>query len=948
MSGFAENINYIAELDKKYGYSYSLSKSNISTYSHTYSATLTIGIYDRSIQRIVESSVSVTGVNALTFDAKVVELVTLANLLNTYTTYIGTSTANSAFASIGIEVTSNNTEYIIESLALALNDGTSDIYVVSGKPIESIAVLPYIATLDENILESVVSVSSNIEDIQNAEENALLAISARDKADAFANANRDVEIDPGKYSARHYMEESSDILGEVVLLEESVIIAESDANKIVNTDEDVVYTLSDGITTGYSAKHYAAKTNADSVSTANVVSDTIKITSTEVGVKYLLSDGTTEGYSSLHYADRAFTSRELAAESANSAYESMEAALISQTAASNSSAAASTKALEAGSSALAAAASETNAQTYMNEASASKNSASASAYTATQMATNASNSADSAELSRSNAYDLSLQVGNYATQVAANKLLAEAAMAQTGLDRIATANDVITTNADKLITNADAISTSADRVQTGLDRVATNSDVVQTGLDRTQTGLDRVQTGNDVVSSSASASEALASEIAAANSAFDASTILSQIEAIMDNFDDRYLGAKLEDPTLDNDGDALTIGAIYYNNTTNELRFYDGNTWDRPEYSASQSAIASEASRVASVNAKAAAELARDMAISNAASASASEAAAALSELNAEASATLADDRATFINELVLGAKASDPLTNNTGGDIKIGSVYYNTVSFAFRVYTGTEWRTAVFDASNAVSTFNGRTGTVELTEVDVNNAVGINIVESINANTNLIIGNTSSILQLAKSNTHGAFGSPSLSINVGIAPQVLPFSVVMQSTNTDRFIINSNNTITAKSSGTYVFNSTLNIEDVGANGAVRGLVFKITDGTSTWHTEVVNVEISNNDRDVIPVNSIVVLPEGATVPATAYITVEYPSGTSGYRIAGFQSVLATEKTVAELQGLASAVTVAANGNLSSTNVQSALEELQSDINGLDDYLGSLLTEELI
>jgi len=198
----------------------------------------------------------------------------------------------------------------------------------------------------------------------------------------------------------------------------------------------------------------------------------------------------------------------------------------------------------------------------------------------------------------------------------------------------------------------------------------------------------------------------------------------------------------------------------------------------------------------------------------------------------------------------------------------------------------------------------------------------------NIASNTGLILGNTNSILQLAKSNTHGAFGSPSLSINVGSTSETLPFSVIMQSTNTDRFVINADNTITAKASGTYVFNSTLNIEDAGANGAVRGLVFKVTDGTNVWHTETVNVEISGSDRDVIPVNSVIVLPEGAIVPATAYITVEHPSGISGYRIVGFQSILATEKTVAEIQGLATATIVTSYGTMASTNVQSALQEL--------------------
>lgn len=50
-------------------------------------------------------------------------------------------------------------------------------------------------------------------------------------------------------------------------------------------------------------------------------------------------------------------------------------------------------------------------------------------------------------------------------------------------------------------------------------------------------------------------------------------------ETALDNFDDRYLGAKASDPTLDNDGDALITGALYFNTTDNVLKAYDGADW---------------------------------------------------------------------------------------------------------------------------------------------------------------------------------------------------------------------------------------------------------------------------------------------------------------------------------------------------------------------------------
>lgn len=59
---------------------------------------------------------------------------------------------------------------------------------------------------------------------------------------------------------------------------------------------------------------------------------------------------------------------------------------------------------------------------------------------------------------------------------------------------------------------------------------------------------------------------------AARDAALDAQ---AAAEAAFDGFDDRYLGAKASDPTLDNDGNPLIDGALYWNTTVNEFRVYD-------------------------------------------------------------------------------------------------------------------------------------------------------------------------------------------------------------------------------------------------------------------------------------------------------------------------------------------------------------------------------------
>lgn len=50
-------------------------------------------------------------------------------------------------------------------------------------------------------------------------------------------------------------------------------------------------------------------------------------------------------------------------------------------------------------------------------------------------------------------------------------------------------------------------------------------------------------------------------------------------ETKLDNFDDIYLGSKSSAPTVDNDGDALTTGALYWNSSNNNLYVWNGSAW---------------------------------------------------------------------------------------------------------------------------------------------------------------------------------------------------------------------------------------------------------------------------------------------------------------------------------------------------------------------------------
>jgi hypothetical protein len=78
-------------------------------------------------------------------------------------------------------------------------------------------------------------------------------------------------------------------------------------------------------------------------------------------------------------------------------------------------------------------------------------------------------------------------------------------------------------------------------------------------------------------SSSASAASSSASSASSAVTAAQAAQAAAELA--LDNFDDIYLGAKASNPTLDNDGGALTAGDLYFNTASSTLQVYSGSAW---------------------------------------------------------------------------------------------------------------------------------------------------------------------------------------------------------------------------------------------------------------------------------------------------------------------------------------------------------------------------------
>jgi len=151
------------------------------------------------------------------------------------------------------------------------------------------------------------------------------------------------------------------------------------------------------------------------------------------------------------------------------------------------------------------------------------------------------------------------------------------------------------------------------------------------------------------------------------------------VDNTFDNFDDRFLGTFTtpNEPTLDNDDNALSVGAVYYNSTASEVRFYNGSSWDAPSAAAATSAATATTQAGLAEDEKDDAVIAKN-------AAETAETNAETAEANAETAQGLAEDAkdlavaalATF-QSLFHGSSGTAP----SGGTVSDGDLWFDTSS---------------------------------------------------------------------------------------------------------------------------------------------------------------------------------------------------------------------------------------------------------------------------
>lgn len=151
----------------------------------------------------------------------------------------------------------------------------------------------------------------------------------------------------------------------------------------------------------------------------------------------------------------------------------------------------------------------------------------------------------------------------------AAKAAADVATIGTSLSDAQTAANTATTQAGIATTQASNASTSAGNAATSESNAATSesnaSASANTASGHVATALSHANTASGHATTATNAVSTIGTAVT------DAQTAATNAANSYDNFDDRYLGAKTSAPTVDNDGDALITGALYFNSTTDKM-----------------------------------------------------------------------------------------------------------------------------------------------------------------------------------------------------------------------------------------------------------------------------------------------------------------------------------------------------------------------------------------
>jgi hypothetical protein len=312
-----------------------------------------------------------------------------------------------------------------------------------------------------------------------------------------------------------------------------------------------------------SATTYNARDLVKDTSTANIF--IVNTSHTSVGAEPLTSNAESAKYTLIvdnaaasananAAANHASNSSNFANNSSNSANTSANHSANSSNFAnnaSNSANTASTYLADVSANANAAVNAASNASNFANNSSNSANSASNHSSNSSNFANNSSNSANASANHAANSSNFSNSASNHASNSS---------------NHSANSSNFANNSSNHAANSSNFANASSNHASNSSNHSANSSNFANASSNHSSNSSNFANNSSNFANTASNAANA-------ANAARDAAL------SATDSFDDTYLGAKASDPTLDNDGDALNAGDLYYNTTAGNLKYYTGSAW---------------------------------------------------------------------------------------------------------------------------------------------------------------------------------------------------------------------------------------------------------------------------------------------------------------------------------------------------------------------------------
>ena len=212
------------------------------------------------------------------------------------------------------------------------------------------------------------------------------------------------------------------------------------------------------------------------------------------------------------------------------------------------------------------------AATYLADVSANANASANSASNSSNFANNSSNSANSASNHSSNASNFANNSSNSAN-ASANHAANSSNFSNSASNHASNSSNHSANSSNFANASSNHASNSSNFANNSSNHASNSSNHAANSSNFANNSSNHASNSSNFANNSSNHASNASNAANAANAARDAAL------AATDSFDDTYLGAKASDPSLDNDGDALNAGDLYYNTTAGNLKYYTGSAW---------------------------------------------------------------------------------------------------------------------------------------------------------------------------------------------------------------------------------------------------------------------------------------------------------------------------------------------------------------------------------